>query len=278
MNDRHHFDRHKKRHLIDRLLMLVIAFSGFLLAGTAYYRYAVYSQSIMSEAVSESDYYDRQYQQFEQELNLFLGAIGVPEDVVSKNQELRDWYSFELRKKVLTEDQAGAFENGIREKIEVPVRNWLNENNIQLSKEAELGFAGMLSSLETNLTEELNHPDIRRWYTEKASFEAEYKKSVLLSAAAFTVSGILLFLIQHFQYRAFHYMGSGVILGGLMSTAYVIYMHLGFGTEATEETPGALSLYADKVLAAGILISLLMVGTGVFLLITERIIRRYRTA
>lgn len=277
MNDRHHFDRHKKRHLLDWLLMLVLALSSFLLAGTAYYRYAVYSQNIMSEAVGGSEYYDAQYGKFEQELNLFLGAIGVPEEVVSRDQGLRDWYSFELRKKVLTEDQEGAFSEGIKNKIELPVRTWLSENNIQLSEEAELGFSNMLSSLETSLTEELNHPDIGRWYEEKAAFLAEYGKTVLPAAAAFILSVVLLVLIQHFRYRAFHYMGSGMILGGLMSAAYVIYMHFSFRGEEAAEKLASLSLYEEKVLAAGLMIALLQIGTGIFLLIAERIVRRYQT-
>ena len=76
----------------------------------------------MSEAVNSSDYYERQYQRFEQELKLFLGAIAVPTSVVEEDQSLQEWYFFELRKKVLVEDRKGAFEESVRDKIEGPIR------------------------------------------------------------------------------------------------------------------------------------------------------------
>ena len=275
MHHRHHSNRHLKRHILDWLLVLVIALGSFLIAVNGYYRYGVYSQTIMSESVSESEYYDEQYDKFEQELNLFLDAIGVPAEVVNEGQDLRSWYSFELRKKVLTEDKEGAFSDGIRDKIEMPVRTYLYENNILLSDEAELGFANMLQSLEANLTEEINHPDIQRWYAEREAFEADTGLSTFLGAAAAVLAAVILFLIQHYWYRAVYYTGTGVLCGGLMSAAYILYLRFGAGTGEADGTLQSLSIYHAKVLETGCLIAALCIGLGIFLMIAERVIRRY---
>ncbi len=272
----HTKDKNKKRHVVDWLLVLVLAAGLFTMAAVFYFRYAVYSQNVMSEAVASSEYYEEQYSKFEQELGLFLSAISVPEDVINEDQGLREWYYFELRKKTLTEDRAGFFEESIHEKIEEPVRQYLTENQITLSEEAELGFENMLSSLEKNLAMEIDHPDIRSWNEERTQFFSESELILQLSALAAVCAILLLFFIQHYLYRGVHYTGIGFIIGGLLSAAYILTQYLlPSGEGAAPAGLGSISIFRQSVLFQGMLIPAAMLGAGILLLIAERLWRQY---
>lgn len=274
-----HYTKHKirKRHLMDRLLTGILGAAVCLLCVVFYYRYAVYSQSVMSESVSASEYYEKQYDRFSEELRLFLGAIGVPEAIAGNEEELRAWYSFELRKKVLTEDRAGAFSASIYERIEKPVRNYLAEEQIVLSAEAEAGFRNMLSSLESNLKDEIDHPDIRQWYAERDAFEGHSGPAVLLSGAAAAVAVLILFLIQHYRYRAVYYTGAGLCLGGAAGALCVLLNDLSLrGRSVAATTLNAALIYAGKISTAGFMIAAAFFALGLMLLVLERVFRQKR--
>ena len=275
---RHHHTEHKnsKRHVIDYLLVLVIGASLFSLCTIFYYRYAVYARNVMSESVSASEYYEEQYDKFENELDLFLSAIGVPAEVVSDGQDLQSWYYFELRKKVLTEGREGSFEESVRDKIETPVRTYLSENNIGLSEEAEAGFENMLQSLENNLSEEISHPDIQVWNTERESFAQKSAVPTGAAALAAAAATVLLFLIQHYKYRAVHYMGLGIALGGAGGIAYVLYQYQRLHAAAADGGLRSIQLFTKNISVTGVMIPAAVFAVGLLLIAGESLLRQYQ--
>lgn len=269
-----HIGKNKKRHVIDFFLALTLCAGVFLLGRDFYYRYAVYSQSLMSEAVSDSSYYDEQYDLFSRELNLFLSAIGVPPEVVTENEDLRDWYYFELRKKTLIEDQEGFFEASVHEKIEAPVRAYLAENGIALSDEAELGFHNMLSSLEQNLSSEISHVDLIKWYEERNAYlsASEGMREILMISILLCIC--FLFLIQHYPLRGAFYSGIGIFSGGVLGVLYIVGKY--FLSEGTGEAASSVMLYGKAVLYQGILVPLAAIAIGIFFLLLYRLLFAFR--
>ena len=272
-----HHTRHKntKRHVIDYLLAGIIAAAIFSLCTILYYRYAVFAQNVMSDSVSASEYYEEQYDKFERELDLFLGSIGVPSSVVSDGQDLQSWYYFELRKRVLTENREGTLEKSIQDKIETPVRTYLSENNIGLSGEAEAGFESMLKSLESNLSQELDHPDIRTWYGERDAFTEKSSLSMGIAALAAVLAAGILFTIQHYKYRTLHYAGIGCLLGGVCGAGYVLFQYLRLnGAEPVDGALQSIQLFIKNITLTGAMIPAAACAVGILLIAGGRLIQR----
>ena len=275
-----HHTKHKnsRRHVIDYLLAGIIGVSVFALCTIFYYRYAVYAQNVMSDSVSASEYYEEQYDKFERELELFLDSIGVPSSVVSEGQDLRSWYYFELRKRVLTENRAGALEKSVQEKIETPVRTYLSENNIGLSEEAEAGFESMLQSLETNLSQELDHPDIEAWYAEREAFAQESGKTLGLALLAVMMAVGTLFFIQHYKYRTLHYAGLGCLLGGICGATYVLFQYISLNKAGmSEEALGSIQLFIKNSSVTGAMIPAAACAVGILLIAGGRLLQQQNT-
>ena len=267
----HNFKRkNEKRHIVDKLLTLVIAAALGMLCFLGIYQYGVFSKSLMSEAVNSSDYYERQYQRFEQELKLFLGAIAVPTSVVEEDQSLQEWYFFELRKKVLVEDRKGAFEESVRDKIEGPIRQYLTEHGIKLSSEAELGFDNIILSLEDNLNMEINHPDIVRWYEGRDAFIRKSMPVIVSMIITVLFSLFLLFIIQHYIYRAFFYAGMGFLLGGILGgfAAGIFYFSLEGNYRGRFLS---VEMFLKSAMTQGLLIPIMLFFVGISFLIVEHL-------
>ena len=261
--------------MIDYLLTGVIGVSIFVLCTIFYYRYAVFAQNVMSDSVSASEYYEEQYDKFERELDLFLSSIGVPSDVVSEGQDLRSWYYFELRKRVLTESREDTLEKSIGDKIETPVRTYLSDNHIELSDEAETGFESMLRSLEHNLSQELDHPDIRTWYEERNAFAGESGASAGIASIAVILAVGILFAIQHYKYRTLHYMGIGCLFGGIGAAAYVLLQYFRLnGMEAADGAFQSIQLFIKNTTMTGSLIPAAVCAAGILLIAGGRLLQQ----
>lgn len=301
-------DKNMRRHMIDCLLSAAIAFGVFVLGMLGYYGFGVYSQELMSEAATSSTRYEERYEEFKQELDLFLSGIGVPEDVVGDEESLRSWYYFELRKRTiaeleeqggLTADEAETSEEeaalseeteqsaetdvaaqdtgtSLRRRIETPIRDYIAEQGIVLTPEAEMGLENMLSSLEQGLYSDMGHPDLERWHRDKEAFS---ENVLICGAAALAVvfaAGVGLLCIQHYMYRSLHYAGVGVIAGGVVCGIASVVMYVQQMGAHPEGMSSSSEIYVRGVLESGLLSAFCAVGLGVLLMIAGSLAGRMR--
>ena len=300
-------DKNLRRHMIDCLLSAAIAFGVFVLGMLGYYGFGVYSQELMSEAATSSGRYEERYEEFRQELELFLFGIGVPEDVVGDDESLRSWYYFELRKRTIAEleeqegltadvetseeeaarteetEQSAATDaavqdtgTSLRRRIETPIRDYIAGQGIVLTPEAEMGLENMLSSLEQGLYSDMGHPDLERWHRDKEAFSDNV---LICGAAALAVvfaSGVGLICIQHYMYRSLHYAGVGVIAGGVVCGIASVVMYIQQMGAHQEGMSSSAEIYVRGVLESGLLSAFCAVGLGILLMIAGSLAGRMR--
>lgn len=286
-------DKNLRRHMIDCLLSAAIAFGVFVLCMIGYYSFGVYSQELMSEAVTSSAQYEERYQDFRQELSLFLSGIGVPEDVVGSDEDLRSWYYFELRKRTIAEleDQedltAGEMEaseeetsqdtgTSLKRRIETPIRDYIAEQGIVLTPEAEMGLENMLSSLEQGLYSDMGHPDLERWHGDKEAFSETVLTIGAAALAVVLAAGTGLICIQHYMYRSLHYAGIGVIAGGAVCGIASVVMYVQQMEAHPEGMSSTSEIYVRGVLESGLLSAFCAVGLGILLMIAGSLAGRMR--
>lgn len=286
-------DKNLRRHMIDCLLSAAIAFGVFVLCMIGYYSFGVYSQELMSEAVTSSAQYEERYQDFRQELSLFLSGIGVPEDVVGSDEDLRSWYYFELRKRTIAEleDQedlaAGETEaseeetsqdtgTSLKRRIETPIRDYIAEQGIVLTPEAEMGLENMLSSLEQGLYSDMGHPDLESWHGDKEAFSETVLTIGAAALAVVLAAGTGLICIQHYMYRSLHYAGIGVIAGGAVCGITSVVMYVQQMGAHQEGMSSSSEIYVRGVLESGLLSAFCAVGLGILLMIAGSLAGRMR--
>lgn len=233
------------RHALSFAMAGCMAASIVLLTGLMTLHFGFYRQENLSQAFTETDYYEVNYRTAKQEIDAVTAAIGIPESVLS-GQDIEQWYKFEMRKTVLRNSESGYFEKTVIKNVQKPINDYLSSQDIELTPLASRGLANMITSVVKSFRAGVEIPGLDAWY-KAAELEAGASArwtaicSFLLLAAAGTI-----LLVQQHKKHAVVYLGYGFMAGAAADIAFYAVIRMR-GAELAERfwgiTAGELLRY-----------------------------------